>query len=42
VFLANHRSTIGQKYGFQYAEEFNYVGIAQGLQDHVLGKIKPQ
>jgi LmbE family N-acetylglucosaminyl deacetylase len=42
AYLEELASTIGKKHGFRYGEEFNYVGVAQGLPEHVRDKVKPE
>ncbi len=41
AYLEELASTIGKKHGFWYGEEFNYVGVARGLPEHVLEKARP-
>lgn len=41
AYLEELASAIGKKHGFRYGEEFNYVGGARGLPEHVLEKIRP-
>jgi LmbE family N-acetylglucosaminyl deacetylase len=42
AYLEELASTIGTKHGFRYGEEFNYVGVVEGLPEHVLDKVKPE